>query len=183
MLRLLMPCVAALGACAPPQETAMRTAGPPYTTALGSDAPGSGKRAAAAIRPAGVGEGDREPTGPDPAPAPTITAVPTPGPHADSPDAALGRRILSTAFVRVGPDGHLTVELRDGQVLVLRDVVMRREDYCGVDVLGAKPDAKLGARRCGGYAEVAVARPGGGPPAMTPEPADGTSIGPARLPR
>jgi hypothetical protein len=64
-----------------------------------------------------------------------------------------GRRILSTAFVRVGPDGHLTVELRNGRVLVLRDVVMRPKDYCGVQVPGG--------RYCGGYAEVAAARPGG----------------------
>jgi hypothetical protein len=66
---------------------------------------------------------------------------------------------LSTAFVRIGPDGHLTVERRDGRVLVLRDVVMRRKDYCGVQVLGAS----AGAKYCGGYAEVAAARPGGAP--------------------
>jgi len=64
---------------------------------------------------------------------------------------------LSTAFVMVGPDGHLTVELRSGRVLVLRDVVMRPKDYCGAQVLGGRP----GTRYCGGYAEVAAARPGG----------------------
>jgi hypothetical protein len=57
----------------------------------------------------------------------------------------------------VGPDGHLTVELRSGRVLVLRDVVMRSGDYCGVQVLGGP----AGARYCGGYADVAAARPGG----------------------
>jgi hypothetical protein len=66
---------------------------------------------------------------------------------------------LSTAFVMVGPDGHLTVELRTGHVLVLRDVVMRPKDYCGVQVLGGP----AGKRYCGGYAEVAAARPGGAP--------------------
>ncbi len=79
------------------------------------------------------------------------------GPQADSPAEARGRLILSTAFVRVGPDGHLTVELRDGRVLALRDVVMRPRDYCGVQVTGDLPPA----RYCGGYAEVAAARAGG----------------------
>jgi hypothetical protein len=78
-----------------------------------------------------------------------------PGPLADSPAEARGRQILSTAFVRVGPDGHLTVELRNGRVLALRDVVMRPSDYCGMQVAGAS------ARYCGGYAEIATARPGG----------------------
>ena len=64
---------------------------------------------------------------------------------ADSPAEAEGRRILSTAFVRVGPDGHLTVELRNGRVLVLRNVVMHPKDYCGVQVLGGP----AGARYCG----------------------------------
>ncbi|HEX8574353.1 MAG TPA: hypothetical protein VF759_16560 [Allosphingosinicella sp.] len=70
---------------------------------------------------------------------------------------------MSTAFVMVGPDGRLAVELRNGRMLVLRDVVMNRKDYCGVQVLGPKP----GGRYCGGYAEVAAARPGAAP---TPEP-------------
>jgi len=72
---------------------------------------------------------------------------------------------LSTAFVMVGPDGRLTVELRNGRVLVLRNVVMRPKDYCGVQVLGGP----AGARYCGGYAEVAAARPGG---ATAPEERD-----------
>jgi len=66
---------------------------------------------------------------------------------------------LSTAFVRVGPDGHLTVELRDGRAMVLRDVVMGPRDYCGVQVLVGP----AGKRYCGGYGDVAAARPGGGP--------------------
>jgi hypothetical protein len=79
------------------------------------------------------------------------------GPLADSPAEAQGRLLLSTAFVRVGPDGHLTVELHDGRALVLRDVVMRPRDYCGVQIAGDPARAKY----CGGYAEVAAARPGG----------------------
>jgi hypothetical protein len=111
MLRILLPCFAALVACtSSPQEAAMRN--------------------------------------PDPAPAPP----------ADSPAEAEGRRTLSTAFVRVGPGGHLTVALRDGSEVVLRDVVMRARDYCGVQVSG---DA-AGSRFCGGYGEVAAARPRAG---------------------
>lgn len=87
---------------------------------------------------------------PSPDPVPSSSK---PSPLIDSPAEALGRRILSTAFVRVGAGGHLTVELRDGSTLVLRDVVMHPKDYCGVQVAGAK--------YCGGYAEVTAARAGG----------------------
>ena len=73
---------------------------------------------------------------------------------------------MSTAFVRVGPDGHLTVELRDGRAIILRDVVMRPRDYCGVQVGGS-----AGKKYCGGYGDVAAARPGGGPNPGAPDPA------------
>jgi hypothetical protein len=82
---------------------------------------------------------------------------------------------LSTAFVRIGPGGHLTVELRDGRTMVLRDVVMRPRDYCGVQVAG-------GARYCGGYAEVAAARPGGAPVPDEPNPATLNPVEPGRGP-
>ncbi|MEO8374138.1 MAG: hypothetical protein ABI471_02860 [Sphingomonas bacterium] len=49
------------------------------------------------------------------------------------------------------------MELRNGHVLALRDVVMRARDYCGVQVAGDPTRAKY----CGQYAEVAAARPGG----------------------
>jgi hypothetical protein len=84
---------------------------------------------------------------------------PVPAVPADSPAEAEGRRTLSTAFVRVGPDGRLTVELRNGRLLVLRDVDLRAKDYCGVLVVGGP----VGSRYCGEYAEVAAARPGGAP--------------------
>ena len=87
---------------------------------------------------------------PSPNPIPSSSK---PSPLTDSPAEALGRRILSTAFVRVGAGGHLTVELHDGSTVMLRDVVMHPKDYCGVQVAGAK--------YCGGYAEVAAARAGG----------------------
>jgi hypothetical protein len=85
---------------------------------------------------------------------------------------------LSTAFVMVGPDGHLTVELRNGRVLILRDVVMRPKDYCGVQVLGGP----AGARYCSGYAEVAAARPGGAPAAEAPDVAVSNPVESARSP-
>ncbi|WP_294356840.1 hypothetical protein [uncultured Sphingomonas sp.] len=76
--------------------------------------------------------------------------------HADTSAEAQGRRTLSTAFVRVGPDGYLTIELHDGRTLVLRGVQMRTADYCGERAAGGKP-------YCGRYADVAGARPGDGP--------------------
>ena len=106
----------------------------------------------------GAGDPARTAVGPSPELVPAAEN-PVPNPMGDSPAEAQGRRILSTAYVRVGPDGHLTVELRDGHVRVLRDVVLRRKNYCGVQVLGGP----AGAQYCGGYAEVAAARPGGAP--------------------
>ncbi len=88
-----------------------------------------------------------------------------PAAPADTPAAARGRRILSTAFVMLGPDGHLSVELRDGRTLMLRDVVMHRKDYCGVQVSGGQG----GARYCGDYAEVAAARPAPAPARDVPD--------------
>ncbi|SFO11260.1 hypothetical protein SAMN05428984_2337 [Sphingomonas sp. OK281] len=84
-------------------------------------------------------------------------AVPVAAVHADSPAEALGRRTLSTAFVMVGPDGLLTVALRNGHMLVLRNVVMRPKDYCGALVSGGSRQPKY----CGGYADIVSARPGG----------------------
>lgn len=75
---------------------------------------------------------------------------------ADTAAAAQGRRTLSTAFVRVGPDGHLTVKLKGGRVLVLRDVKMGPRKYCGLQAgSGASP-----ANYCGAYDDVAGAWPG-----------------------
>src|SRR6478672_3382402 len=142
MIRILLPSLAALVACTPsPQETAMRNPSLVPVTA--------------APEPGGT---HMEGQGPNPAPA-SAAEHPVPSPRADSPAEAEGRRTLSTAFVRVGPDGQLTVELRDGRALVLRNVIMRPRDYCGVQVLGGGG----GTRYCGGYGDVAAARPGGVP--------------------
>lgn len=103
---------------------------------------------------------------------------PVSAPRADSPAEAQGRRTLSTAFVRMGPDGHLTVELRDGSAMVLRDVVMRPSEYCGVRVLGGS----AGRRYCGGYGEIAAARPGGAPAPDAPNPATLDPVQPGRGP-
>jgi hypothetical protein len=61
----------------------------------------------------------------------------------------------------------MTVELRNGLAMVLRDVVMRPRDYCGVQVLGGS----AGAKYCGGYGDIAAARPGGAPTPGAPDPA------------
>lgn len=78
------------------------------------------------------------------------------GRRPDTPAQAQGRRILSTAFVRIGAGGTLQVEQHDGTTIVLRDVVMGPRDYCGVRADGPAH----GARFCGHYAQVAAARPG-----------------------
>lgn len=136
MLRILLPLSAALAACLPwLQETAMHSS---------VSQPGKASR-----------------TGTQAAQGPTPTAVSAaenllPVPRADTLDETRGRRTLSTAFVRIGPDGHLTVELRSGRVLVLREVGMRPRDYCGRLVSGGP----AGKRYCGSYADVVAARPG-----------------------
>lgn len=162
MVRILLSFAAALAACTPsPQETAMHSPSPdPGTNAQGSSGAEPDGQASGAANPTKRGAGDqaRAAVGPIPEPVPAAEN-PVPALPADSPAEAQGRRTLSTAFVRVGPDGHLTVELRNGHVLVLRSVVLRRKDYCGVQVLGGP----AGAQFCGGYAEVAAARPGGAP--------------------
>jgi len=161
MVRILLTFSAALAACTPsPEEADMRSPNP----AQGSDARGTSEamangRAPAAASPGGQSAGAREQAAQGPIAEPVSAAAKPAAARVDSPAEAQGRRILSTAFVMVGPDGHLTVELRDGRVLVLRDAVMRPKDYCGVQVRGDRP----GAHYCGGYADVAAARPGGGP--------------------
>jgi hypothetical protein len=150
---LILPLLAAaLAACNPsPQESAMRSPASPTATRDGIAAPSSTDAQSAALGPI----------------AQPVSAAENPAPaaRADPSAEALGRRILSTAFVRVGPDGILTVERRDGRTLHLRNVVMRRTDYCGTQLLGDH----AGAKYCGGYAEVAAARPGDAP---APEPLD-----------
>ena len=132
----------------------------PGTAARGSSEAVSEGQASGAAISTGRGAGDQERAAQGPIPEPVSVAEnPLPALRTDSPAEARGRRTLSTAFVRVGPDGHLTVERRDGRVLVLRNVVMRPRDYCGMQVLGGP----VGVQYCGGYAEVAAARPGGMP--------------------
>ena len=90
----------------------------------------------------------------NPGPVPA-TATLAAARRADSPAEAEGRRTLSNAFVRLGAGEHLTVELRDGRTIVLRDVVVGPRDYCGVQVSGGA----AGTRYCGGFGEIAAARP------------------------
>ncbi len=160
MVRILPFFATALAACtSSPQETAMPSQSPDSATnAQGSSGAGPDGQAAPNATGSGAGDPARAAVGPIAEPV-AVTEKPLPAVPADSPAEAQGRRTLSTAFVRVGPDGHLTVELRNGHVLVLRNVVMRRRDYCGEQVLGGP----AGRQYCGGYAQVAAARPGGAP--------------------
>ena len=103
---------------------------------------------------------------------------PAPALRADSPAEAEGRRTLSTAFVRLGAGEHLTVEMRDGSAVVLRDVVMRARDFCGVQASGGS----AGKRYCGGYGDVAAARSGGGSGPEAPNPAVLNPVEPGRSP-
>ncbi|WP_156404800.1 hypothetical protein [Sphingomonas sp. Root241] len=180
MIRILPSIAAAIAACTPsPQETAMhsqtqnRGATPKNSSTAGSEASGG------ALNPTKRGAGDQERAALGPVPEPVSAAEnPVPAVPADSPAETQGRRTLSTAFVMVGPDGRLTVELRNGRLLVLRNVVMRRKTYCGVHVLGGE----AGARYCGGYSEVAAAKPGGSPAPAEPDLAAPNPIEPQRNP-
>lgn len=80
-----------------------------------------------------------------------VSGAESPALH-DTPAEAEGRRILSTAFVRIGPDGWLTVTRRDGDVFALRDVTMRPRKYCGTTAAGKS--------YCDRYDAVVAARPG-----------------------
>lgn len=188
MPRILLPFSAALAACTPsPQDAAMRSSSlVPGTTVRGSgEASRNGQDLAA---PNLTAPDSRGPAQAAQAPVPAAVsvaenlAVPMPAdppaappaaPPTDSPAEARGRKTLSTAFVRVGPDGHLTVELRGGHVVVLRDVVLRARKYCGMPVTGGPREGTSAGQYCGGYADVVAARPGGTPTPMIADP--GTS--------
>ncbi|MBB5700131.1 hypothetical protein [Sphingomonas yantingensis] len=80
-----------------------------------------------------------------------------------------GRRIVSTAFVRLGPGGQLLVTLRDRGEVAMRGAVMEEKQVCGTG-----PGA-AGARRCLPYADVVAARPVDAPVGLQPVPADGVA--------
>lgn len=167
MIRILPSFAAALAACtSSPQETAMHSPTQDSGTNPKSSSKAETEASVRALNPTrrSAGKQERAALGPVPEPVPAAEN-PAPTLPADSPAEAEGRRTLSTAFVMVGPDGRLTVELRNGRVLVLRNVVMRRKDYCGVQLLGGQ----AGAQYCGGYSEVAAARPGGPPAPAEPD--------------
>lgn len=116
--------------------------------------------------PGGPGSG-KEQAALGPAAEP-VSAAENPAPERlnDTPAEARGRRIISTPFVRLGPDEPLAVELRGGRTVLLRGVEMRRRDFCGVLVSGG--DA--GASFCGDYGDVAAAWPGNAPAPDTRDP-------------
>lgn len=178
---LLLPSIAALVACnPPPKEATMHNPSPvPGPAARESRETSTEGHGSAAPSPTGRGAGDRAQAAQGSLPEPVSAAEnPAPAPRADSPAEAQGRRTLSTAFVRVGPDGHLTVELRNGRAMVLRDVVMRLRDYCGVQVLRGS----AGTRYCGGYGDIAAARPGGVPAPDALNPVALNPVAPGRSP-
>lgn len=164
MLRILLSLSAVIAACSPsPQEATMHQPGPPRTAGqkMGMVASDSHTHDGKPASPDAV---DRQRAAQGPileavSAADNPVARPTPMMAADQSAEALGRRTLSTAFVMISPDGYLTVELYDGHKVVLRDVIMRAKDYCGVRIVGNVP----GKKYCGGYADVASARPGGAP--------------------
>ncbi len=164
MLRILLSFSSVLAACAPSfHDSAVRKTGPVSGTAVqsSSEAKREGEGMAAVLEASKQEAGDRAPAVQGPITEPVSAAENAASPMLIEPPAdALGRRTLSTAFVMVGPDGHLTVELRNGRLLVLRNVLMRPKDYCGEQVLGGL----AGKQYCGRYADVAGARPGGAPP-------------------
>lgn len=195
MLRILLFCSATSAACTPsPQDAAMRRSSqtPEVIQQAAGEArpegrvpavPGSAgqavdDRAHAAQGPVPASVSASENPVPIPAQTPAQMPAQTPAQTMpiDSPAEAVGRRTLSTAFVRVGPDGHLTVELRSGHMLVLRNVVMRATDYCGVQVAGGPG----GTKYCGGYADIAAARPGGPVTPVEPGPAETNPVEPER---
>lgn len=169
MTVLLLSACSTLAACTPsPQKVAMpdsknipenasRAPAPPKPVSDGAGNPNAKlanieKRDEAAVGPMQ----EAESAAANPVPAQQSVAV-TP-PISDTPMEAAGRRTLSTAFVHIGPGGHLWVRLRDGSVVILSDVKMGPKDYCGTRVASEAGSKKF----CGGYADVIAARPGDG---------------------
>ena len=167
MRSFLPPLSAALAACAPTPQEAVRNAVP------------SGSAASV------MNEGAVTQAAPGPIPEP-VSAADNPFPGTSSSTAAItaddaaagdagadafvqGRRIVSTAFVRLGPGGHLLVTMRDRQEMALRDVTMEKRQFCGTGL-----DTQ-GARRCYPYADVAAARAVDAPVGAQPVPADGVA--------
>lgn len=90
-----------------------------------------------------------------------------------------GRRILSTAFVRIGPDGRLLVRERDGRQFLLHDVTMQAKSYCGRLVSGSKSDE----RHCGKYRNVVAVRSGDAQMHIIDPGADGVALDQKAMPK
>jgi len=175
MLRIFLPVFAAFAACTPsPQDAVMHNSSlVPATAAPGLGNTFTNSQNPVVTRPDGRNVAAAAQAAQGPIPMPVSAAENPVSPKlADGPGEAQGRRVLSTAFVKTGPDGHLTVELRDGRILVLRNVVMRPKDYCG--------EVPRGTKYCGGYADIAAARPGGLAAFVEAESAASNPVKPAR---
>lgn len=170
MLHIMTSCVWALAACTlSPQDVAMLKPTPAARTAvlIASEAEPH-VEVAATSSPVVQDAESRAHAAQGPIPKPVSASenlvTPMSTRSTDSPAEALGRRTLSTAFVMVGPDGYMTVELHNGNLLVLHNVLMRTKDYCGWQRSGTQVDK----RYCGRYADIAAARPGGAPSIKEP---------------
>lgn len=160
MLGILLPFSAVFAACTPTQQDAVMRSPSPFPRAPVRVSSDTGSEVYDSLSPSQAMQNASHHAQAMQGPIPrAVSAAENPGTVMlkDLPAEAIGRRTLSTAFVMVGPDGHLTVELRNGLVLVLREVVMRPKDYCGRQV----QSELRGKRYCGGYADVVAARPGG----------------------
>ena len=160
------PLSAALAACAPtPQEAAVRDVAPsgPAASVMNE---GMVTQAARGPIPEPVSAADN--------PFPGTSSVSAAAPR-DGAGKAAGnafgerRRILSTAFVRLGPGGHLLVTMRDRREVALRDVTMEKRQFCGTSLDGQ------GTHYCYPYAEVVAARAVDAPVGAQAAPADGVA--------
>lgn len=152
MLRAMLMVSGAITACTPsPKEVTMQTRDAAFQSNVQRENP-----EARSENPSNQDASNPSVAAQAPALEP-VSAAENPAPivPVDTPLSAKGRRVLSTAFVRLGPDGRLNVTLHDGQVLVLKNVVMRPTDYCGVWIRAGQPHVPF----CGKYADVAVALP------------------------
>lgn len=126
----------------------------------------TGTACAPAQREAEAAPVQRELAAPEVTDMRTTAVQPASLPIVDTPAAAQGRRTLSTAYVRVGPDGHLTVGVADGRTLLLDAVTLQPDRWCGRLLAEQAPGQGVclarDAKQCLPYAEVRTARPDDG---------------------
>ena len=165
MRSFLPPLSAALAACAPTPQEAMRDAAPsgPAASVMNEEMV---TQAAPGPIPEPVSAADNL----LPGTSSVSAAEPRDGAGKAAGNAFVeGRRIVSTAFVRLGPGGHLLVTMRDRREVALRDVIMEKRQFCGTSLDGQ------GTHYCYPYAEVVAARAVDAPVGAQAAPADGVA--------